>query len=134
MEVAKSWPCSMGVDSLVNLLFPLSSDPCPAWFSSRAGFYRISTSSIAAVSSEVVCFLFPSIPPEIFFSFLFRAHSLFPTKRSFIDFLGYVDMKFLELSLSLGILELSRLILIYRFLTLTHWIRLLSFFLFDNRY
>ena len=67
VEVAKSWPCSTGVNLLVNLLFHFSSVPHPAWFSSRAGW--ISTSSIAR------------FPPGLF-------HSLFqPFRRNFVPFL-----------------------------------------------
>ena len=32
----QSWPCSTGVDSHANLLFPLPSGPCLSWFSSMA--------------------------------------------------------------------------------------------------
>ena len=49
---AKSWPCSKGVDSLVNRLLPSASVPRHARFSSRAGFKCISTCNIAFSSSE----------------------------------------------------------------------------------
>ena len=53
VDVAKSWPCSTGVDSLANLLFPLPSGPCPSRFSSMAGSGWTSTSSFALWPSEV---------------------------------------------------------------------------------
>ena len=52
VEVAKSWPCSTGVNSLANLLFPLPSGQCPSRFSFMAGFGWTSTSNIAFCPSE----------------------------------------------------------------------------------
>ena len=37
LEVAKSWPCSTGIDSLVNFLFPFCCVPRHALFSSSMG-------------------------------------------------------------------------------------------------
>ena len=73
VEVAKSWPCSTGVDSLANLLFPLSSGPCPSRFSSMAGSGWTSTSNIAFCSSEVLIyhFLLPIHSIRLLVSFLF---------------------------------------------------------------
>ena len=52
VEVAKSWPCSTGVDSLANLLFHLPSGPCPSLFSSMAGCKWTSTFNLAFCPSE----------------------------------------------------------------------------------
>ena len=45
VEVAKSWPCSTGVDSLASLLSP-PSGPCISWFSFMVWSGWTSTSSI----------------------------------------------------------------------------------------
>ena len=52
VEVAKSWPCSTGVDSLASLQLPLSSGPCISGFSCMAWSGWTSTSGIAFCSSE----------------------------------------------------------------------------------
>ena len=53
VEVAKSWPCPTGVDTLANLLFLfLPSGSCPSRFSSMAGSERSSNSNIAFCPSE----------------------------------------------------------------------------------
>ena len=51
VEVAKSWPCSTGVDSLASLL-PLPSSPCTSWLSFMAWSVLTSTSNIFFRSSE----------------------------------------------------------------------------------
>ena len=51
-----------------------------------------------------------TIPPEIFFPSSVRVRAILSTKGSFIAFLCFSGMNFLELSLSLGILDLSRLL------------------------
>ena len=55
---------------------------------------------------------------NIFFPFLFRVNSVLSTKGSTIVFLCLFGTNFLELSFCLGILDLFRLILVYRFLLL----------------
>ena len=52
VEVVLFWPCSTGVDSLANLLFPLPSGQCPSWFSSMAGSECTSTSNLGFCPSE----------------------------------------------------------------------------------
>ena len=52
VEVAKSWPCSTGVDSLASLL-PLPSSPCTSWLSFMAWSVLNSTFNSSFRSSEV---------------------------------------------------------------------------------
>ena len=48
--------------------------------------------------------------PETVSILVVRVRAILSSKRSFIDFLCFFGMNFLELSLSLGILDMSRLI------------------------
>ena len=64
VEVAKPWPCSKEVHSLVYLLFSFPSLPHPARSSSRAGFGWISVSNFLFVFSG---FLTPCFNPLSFF-------------------------------------------------------------------
>ena len=52
VEVAKSWLCSTGVDSIANPLFRLPSGTCHARFSSITGSGLIPTSNSAFCPSE----------------------------------------------------------------------------------
>ena len=107
VEVAKSRRCSTGVDSLGNLLFPLSSCPCPSRFWSMTGSGWTSTYNIDYCSSEDFWFLVSIILPETFFPLSVPVRVILSTKVSFIAFLCFVGMNFLELSPSLSILDLS---------------------------
>ena len=118
-----------GVDLIVNFQFRFPSVRRPARFSPRAWFGWICTYNNAFSSFGGFWLLVFTIPPEIFIPFLLRDFSVLSTKGSLFCFFG---IDFLELWLSLGILNLSRLILIYRLLLLTNLIRLQPLSLSDN--
>ena len=88
VEVAKSWPCSTGVDSIASLLFPLPSGPCLYWFSSMSSSGWTSTSNIAFCPSEDFCLLVSTILPETIFPPSVRFLVIISTKEWFLAFLS----------------------------------------------
>ena len=113
VEVAKSRPSSTGVDLLVNLLFPFPSVPDPARFSSALPTFpfRLRIAFDSLFQPIRLKNSFPSCSDSSWF---------FQQKGSFTDFLCFFDINFHELIFSLGILDVSRLILIYCFFVFTH--------------
>ena len=116
VEVAKSRPCYTGVDSLTSPL-SLPSGPCISWFSFMAWNGWTSTSSIAFRSSEDFWLLVSTILPETVSPLSVRARVILSTKGSGIALLCFSGMNFLEISPSLGILDLSRLLFNLQLLT-----------------
>ena len=126
VEVAKPWPCSMEVYSLVHLLFSFPSLPHAARSSSGRGldgylFPTFSFRLLRLLDSLFQPWLLISTTSESSWSFLQKDPSLI--------FFCFFGISFLEPSLSLGTLDSSRLILTYCFLLFTHLICLLPYLL-----
>ena len=120
VEESKSWPCSIGVDLLANLLFPLPSGPCPSRFSSMAGSGWTSISNIAIVLLSTFDSWFRPLCLKLSSLLSGRVRVILSTEGSLIAFLCFSGMNFLEQSLSLGILASLDSFSIYHFLLPIH--------------
>ena len=130
VKEAKSFPYFIGLDSLVNRLVPLPSVPCFAGSCSWAALRCISTLSVLRLSFEAFRLLV-----SIKLSCVLTPILLCSFQKKFLHCFPLIfDINFLELSASLGILNLWRHILTYYWLLLTHLNRLLSYLLSNYRW
>ena len=104
--VARFYGNRLTLKSLIPISF--GSNPRPIVI--QSGVWTGLCSNVAFLSSEAFWLLISTFPPETFSPFLLWVLSVLSTKGSFIAFLCFSGMNFLELSLSLGILDLCRLI------------------------